>query len=53
MIETVNLKNQKEITELKQELKAKEIQIYNLKEKEGLLQGKDDMIARLSADLEK
>ena len=53
MIETINLKNQKEIAELKQDVKAKDIQIYNLKQKEGLLQGKDDMIAKLTGDLEK
>ena len=53
LIETINLKNQKEIAELKQELKAKDIQINNLKQKEGLLQGKDDIIAKLTAGLEK
>ncbi len=53
LIETINLKNQKEIAELKQELKVKDIQINNLKQKEGLLQGKEDMIAKLTADLEK
>ena len=45
LIDTINLKNQKEIAELKLELKDKDIQINNLKQKEGLLQGKDDMIA--------
>jgi hypothetical protein len=53
LIDTINLKNQKEIAELKQELKDKDIQINNLKQKEGLLQGKDDMIAQLTANLEK
>ena len=53
LIETINLKNQKEIAELKQDVKAKDIQINNLKQKEGLLQGKDDMIAKLTGDLEK
>jgi len=37
LIEAINLKNQKEIAELKQDLKAKDIQINNLKQKEGLL----------------
>ena len=37
LIETITLKNQKEIAELKQNIEAKEIQINNLKQKEGLL----------------
>ena len=37
LIEAINLKNHKEIAELKQDLKAKDIQINNLKQKEGLL----------------
>jgi cell division protein FtsB len=53
LIETFNLKNQKEVAELKQDVKAKDIQINNLKQKEGLLQGKDDMIAKLTGDIEK
>ena len=35
----------KEITELKNEIKAKDSEIKNLKQKEGELKGKDDMIA--------
>jgi hypothetical protein len=37
LIETITLKNQKEIAELKQIIEAKETQINNLKQKEGLL----------------
>ena len=53
MIEAITQKNEKEIAELKQDLKAKDIQINDLKKKEGELKGKDDMIAKLTADLEK
>ena len=53
MIEAITQKNEKEIAELKQDLKAKDIQINDLKQKEGELKGKDDMIAKLTADLEK
>ena len=53
IIVAVTQKNEKEIAELKQELKAKDIQINDLKQKEGELKGKDDMIAKLTADLEK
>ena len=53
LINAITQKNEKEITELKQELKVKDIEIYKLKQKEGELKGKDDMIAKLSADIAK
>ncbi len=53
IIVAITRKNEKEIAELKQELKAKDIQINDLKQKEGELKGKDNMIANLTADLEK
>ena len=45
MIKAITQKNEKEIAELKQDLKAKDVQINDLKQKEGKLQGKDDMIS--------
>ncbi len=53
MIEAITQKNEKEIAELKKDLKAKDIQIHDLKQKEGELKGKDELIAKLTADLEK
>ena len=53
MIKAITQKNEKEIAELKQDLKAKDVQIYDLKQKEGKLQGKDDMISQLTVNIEK
>jgi cell division protein FtsB len=47
-----NEKN-KEISELKSDIKAKEVQINDLKQKEGELKGKDDMIANLKQSNDK
>ncbi len=52
MIKVITQKNEKEIINLKQELKAKDIQINNLKQKEGQLQVKDDIIPQMTANID-
>ena len=50
-IKAITQEKNKEITELKNEIKAKETEIKNLKQKEGELKGKDDMIATLNRNI--
>jgi cell division protein FtsB len=49
----INNEKNKEISELKSNIKAKEVQINDLKQKEGELKGKDDMIANLKQSNDK
>ena len=53
VIKAITQEKNKEITELKNEIKAKETEIKNLKQKEGELKGKDDMIATLNRNIDK
>ena len=48
-IKAITKEKNKEISELKTEIKAKDVQINNLKLKEGELNGKQEMIASLNA----
>ena len=49
VIKAITKEKNKEISELKTEIKAKDVQINNLKLKEGELNGKQEMIASLNA----
>lgn len=53
VIDAITQEKNKEISELKSEIKAKDIVINTLKQKEGELKGKDDMIASLNKNIDK
>jgi cell division protein FtsB len=53
VMNAINNEKNKEISELKSNIKAKEVQINDLKQKEGELKGKDDMIANLKQSNDK
>ena len=53
VIDAITQEKNKEISELKSEIKAKDMVINNLKQKEGELKGKDDMITSLNKNIEK
>jgi DNA repair exonuclease SbcCD ATPase subunit len=52
-IKATTQEKNKEISELKNEIKAKDSEINNLKQKEGELKGKDDLIASLNRNIDK
>jgi predicted RNase H-like nuclease (RuvC/YqgF family) len=52
-IKAITQEKNKEIAELKTDIKAKEVQINNLKQKEGELKGKDELIANLNMKFDK
>jgi hypothetical protein len=47
VIKAITQQKEKEIASLKNDIKAKDVQINNLKQKEGELKAKDDMIVNL------
>jgi acyl-CoA reductase-like NAD-dependent aldehyde dehydrogenase len=49
VIKAITQEKNKEISDLKAKIEAKEVQINILKEKEGELKGKDELIANLNA----
>ena len=52
VIKAISLEKNREITELKNEIKAKDYEINNLKLKEGQLDGRDDTIAALNRNID-
>ncbi len=52
VIKAISLEKNKEISELKSEMKEKDSQIMALKIKEGLLEGRDETIAALNRNVE-
>ena len=53
VINAITQEKNKEISELKSEIKDKDTLINNLKQKEGELKGKDEMIASLNKNIDK
>jgi Na+/phosphate symporter len=53
VIKAITQEKNKEIAELKTDIKAKEVQIQSLKLKEGELKGKDELIANLNKNIDK
>ncbi len=53
VIKAITQEKNKEISELKNEIKAKETDIDKLKQKEGSLEGKDETIAALNRNIDK
>jgi uncharacterized protein YhaN len=53
VIKAITQEKNKEISKLKINIKAKEIQINNLKQLEGELKGKDDIITMLNKNIDK
>jgi transcription initiation factor IIF auxiliary subunit len=53
VIKAITQEKNKEIAELKADIKAKEVHINNLKLKEGELKGKDELIANLNLNVDK
>jgi len=53
IIKAITVEKNKEITRLLEEAKAKDVQINDLKKKEGELKGKEEMVANLNQRIEK
>ena len=52
VIKAITQQKEKEIASLKNDIKAKDVQINNLKQKEGELKAKDDMIVNLKKHID-